>query len=301
MIEKDALAFYICIPCSETSFPMTLTFPFTKMHGLGNDFVVTRHEWLPAAIDLSQLTVEVCDRHFGIGADGFIVITPPTDPTRFDTQFVYFNGDGSRAEMCGNGIRCFARYLVDNRLIDKTTFTVETPAGLIKPTVHPDGTVTVDMGCPILTPNLVPFTGTDSVNVLEHTIAVAAVSMGNPHCVIFQDDLPSPLDPAVFGPAIEIHPTFPEKTNVEFVTQTAPDTLSVVVWERGCGFTLACGTGACAVAVAAQQAGKSGNNVNVDLPGGRLVIEWSGNPADSVLMTGPATTVFEGTYPLAAV
>ncbi len=280
-------------------------FTFTKMHGLGNDFVITQHQWLPKNIDLSELTKKVCNRHFGIGADGLIVVTPPTDPSKFDTQFVYINSDGSRAEMCGNGIRCFAKYLVDNNLTSKTTLNVETPAGLIKPTVNPDGSVTVDMGQPVLEPAEVPFNqttdekaGQANISVSDKTIPLSPVSMGNPHGIIFQDDLSEALDPNTFGPAIEKHPAFPQKTNVEFVTQTSPDTLNVVVWERGCGFTLACGTGACAVAVAAQRLNKTGTKTNIDLPGGRLIIEWSGNGSTPVLMTGPATTVFEGTYRL---
>jgi diaminopimelate epimerase len=279
---------------------------FTKMHGLGNDFVIIEAQYLPPQVNLSRLAAFLSDRHFGVGADGLIVIAPATDPERFDTQFLFFNSDGSRAEMCGNGIRCFARYVYDHKILQTETFRVETLAGLIQPTINPDQTVTVNMGPPKLKPAEIPFKGylddpiTYAVKAFPITVEgkilpVTLVNMGNPHCVIFQEDLESPADPAVFGPLLEVHPYFPEKTNVEFVTVESPQKLRVTVWERGCGFTLACGTGACATAVAGHLLEKTGDQVEVELPGGSLQISWALNQGRDVFMSGPATYVFEGT------
>lgn len=282
-----------------------LDLPFTKMHGLGNDFVVMEAQHIPPSADRARLAAWVSHRHFGIGSDGLIVIAPPSDPSAFDIQFIFYNSDGSRAEMCGNGIRCFAQYVVDQGIMGDNTFRVETLAGLIQPRVNPNGTVTVDMGTPILTPAQIPFQSTQTapalpiqnelIELLGRTIPVTPVSMGNPHCIIFQQDLASPLDPAIYGPAMEVHPCWPAKTNVEFVDVVNRTTLNLVVWERGCGFTLACGTGACATAVAAILHGKTENRVTVNLPGGPLFIEWDGTPTGHVMMQGPAQKVFEGT------
>lgn len=275
------------------SFPKTLNLSFSKMHGLGNDFVMFKGADVPKAVwdtpgALEKLAAIVCDRHFGIGGDGLILEAPPSDPSKFDIRFVYLNGDGSWAEMCGNGIRCFARFVSDNGLITKNKFTAETLAGPISPQLNADQTVTVDMGPPV-------YEGEKTLTVLDRQIPIMKVSMGNPHCLIFQDDLDKPLDPAVFGPVLETHPEFPAKTNVEFLTLKPNNTLDCVVWERGCGFTLACGTGACASAVAAIRLGKlSGTSaVNVILPGGPLSIEWAGE-GQSVMMTGPATYAYTG-------
>ncbi|MGE0199708.1 MAG: diaminopimelate epimerase [Candidatus Melainabacteria bacterium] len=266
----------------------TPVIPFTKMHGLGNDFVVIDGRDLPDSKDLPALAARLCDRHFGIGADGLITTAPPSDPDRFDIRFVYLNGDGSWAEMCGNGIRCFARFVRQRGLVDQDSFRVETLAGLITPTLNPDGTVTVDMGQPVIE------RVNDAIEVLGRSIPITTVSMGNPHCLVFQDELDTPLDPAVFGPAMEVHPAFPNKTNVEFVTVNRADDISVTVWERGCGFTLACGTGACATAVGAAHRGRTGSTATVHLPGGPLRIQWDPSPEGHVRMTGPAVTVFEG-------
>jgi diaminopimelate epimerase len=291
---------------------MTLT--FTKMHGLGNDFVmlewekciqkglpVTNPEWL------SAFAKAVCDRHLGIGADGLILAAPPSNSSTFDVKFVYLNSDGSIAEMCGNGIRCFALYALDKGYVSSNQFTVETLAGPIKPTVNNDRTVTVDMGPPVLEPDKVPFVATTSqvlempvldytLNVMEHHVPVSMVSMGNPHCLVFQNELATQLDPAVYGPALEKHPAFPAKTNVEFIEKLDETTLKLTVWERGCGFTLACGTGACATAVGALLKGVVQHSpVTIHLPGGPLSIRWDKGVNDSVWMTGPATYVAEGT------
>lgn len=272
------------------------------MHGLGNDFVVVEAKDIPSQADCARLAAFLSNRNFGVGSDGLIIIEPPSDPSRFDIQFTFFNSDGSRAEMCGNGIRCFARYVNHHGIISKPAFRVETLAGLIQPQVHADGLVTVNMGPPILAADHIPFTGSPGASQVQHfplqvlgqTVPVSLVSMGNPHCIIFQDDLSQPLSPADFGPAIETHPLFPAKTNVEFLEILDSKTIRVTVWERGCGFTLACGTGACASAVAAALCGKTEHSVEVHLPGGVLQIQWDREHSNDVLMTGPATFVFEG-------
>lgn len=289
---------------------MRVKLPFTKMHGLGNDFVMLSGPEI-AGLDLhpdrnkdtlEKLAAFLCDRHFGVGADGLILPVKSSDPNQFDTRFVYLNSDGTWAEMCGNGIRCFALYVRDLGLVSKDSFTVETLAGPISPKINPDRTVTVDMGAPILEPAKIPFSAPNAkmpvqrleIQVQDQSVPVTPVSMGNPHCLIFQEELPKALDPAVYGPLLEKHAAFPAKTNVEFVQTLSRKHLKVTVWERGCGFTLACGTGACATAVGAIMLGKAEHNVDVELPGGILHIQWDGNPQSSVLMSGPATYVFQG-------
>lgn len=289
---------------------MRLKIPFTKMHGLGNDFVMLSGPDV-AGLDLhpdrnretlEKLAAFLCDRHFGVGADGLILPVPSDNPAEFDTRFVYLNSDGTWAEMCGNGIRCFALYVRDLGLVRQDTFTAQTLAGPISPTINADRTVTVNMGAPILEPARIPFQAANAaepaqrlpISVLGYEIPVTPVSMGNPHCLIFQDELPEALDPATFGPALEKHAAFPAKTNVEFIETLSRNHLKVTVWERGCGFTLACGTGACATAVGAIMLGKADQDVNVELPGGILRIQWSGQPDAPVLMSGPATYVFQG-------
>lgn len=293
------------------------TIPFTKMHGLGNDFIMIKGENLPS-FDLhflSKLAKTVCDRNFGVGGDGMIVNTHPTDASQFDVQFLYFNSDGSQAEMCGNGIRCFALFLLDEGILSQTSFTVETPAGAIKPHINPDRTVRVDMGTPILSADQVPFTPLESqagytanaqpalisYEKTGGTLEVYPISMGNPHCIVFDDVAGfETLVPSIDGSALETHPQFPKKTNVEFTTKINDNTFKVIVWERGCGFTLACGTGACATGVAAMLSGRTSvSTVEMQLPGGSLWIEWAGSPTDSVFMTGSATVAFKGELPLA--
>jgi diaminopimelate epimerase len=289
---------------------------FVKMHGLGNDFVMLAAP--PATDDLTGLIQALCNRHTGIGADG-VIWPAPAQPAEAnaDIQFVYYNGDGSRAEMCGNGIRCFARYLQQHphylaRSVYDGPIVAQTPAGNILLTLHPNNDlITVDMGPPVLTPAQVPFKPenpvTDNVGpllntpvtVLGRTVALTPVSMGNPHAIIMQPANPaSPqwLDPAVFGPALEVHSAFPAKTNVEFATVLSRTHVQLVVWERGCGFTQACGTGACATAVAGILNQQLDDTLTISLPGGDLSISWQGGAADSVMMTGPATTVFTGVY-----
>lgn len=285
---------------------------FTKMHGCGNDFVMIKAEDLPSDLHtdeaLSRLAQVACERRRGVGADGLIVAASPDDAERYDLKFIYYNSDGSKAEMCGNGIRCFARFAQRHHLAPedrlKTGLRVDTPAGLIVPVVHDDGTVTVDMGPPRLPLEQVPVDTAAVQPAGEHRYQLAAqgreilfvpVSMGNPHMVVFQPAA-GKLDPAEFGPVLETHAAFPAKTNVEFVEQQGDNAFKVIVWERGCGFTEACGTGACAVGVAARLLDKvSGDGPwTVQLPGGALDIAWSGSPADSVMMRGPATFVFRG-------
>ncbi len=270
------------------------------MHGLGNDFVLIEEDQLPPDVDLNELAKELCDRHFGIGADGLIIVAPPDDPN-CDIQFKFYNNDGSRAEMCGNGIRCFARYVKDQGLTKRHEFRVETLAGPVIPHINPDTTVTVDMGRPFLSPETIPFKGTSESPVLNFPLDVegaklpiSAVGMGNPHCIIFRHEVSQPLDFKVWGPKIEVHPMFPAKTNVEFCEVLDRGTIKVDVWERGVGPTMACGSGACAVAAAAILKGLADNKVAIQLPGGELIIQWNGK--DNIFMTGPATYVFAGMF-----
>lgn len=279
---------------------------FTKMHGLGNDFIVI--EDLSSELELAPEAVEFfCDRNFGIGADGIIVIRPATDPTA-DYGWQFFNNDGTVAEMCGNGIRCVAKYLVDHVLVpaDQETVHVETALGVVPIEVTRDYEgklylATVDMGMPEIRPAEVPTLlrcdGEENPAIgcdLETefgTVQVTCVSMGNPHAVIWvKDALTAPVD--TVGPLVETHEMFPNKTNVEFAQMLPDDRIRLRVWERGVGETLACGTGACATLVAAALGCRSGREAVVELPGGELAVRWDEN--DHVFMTGPATEVFEG-------
>ncbi|MDZ4177922.1 MAG: diaminopimelate epimerase [Coriobacteriia bacterium] len=275
---------------------------FTKMHGLGNDFLVI--EDLAEELDLAPEAVTwFCDRHFGIGGDGLILVRPARVS---DAEFfmLYYNADGTTAEMCGNGIRCFAKYLVDHGHLaaDSDSVRVQTLGG-IKPitfTRDEDGRLlmaTVDMGEPGLAPSQIPTTlPGESVYdcALETelgTFNITAVSMGNPHAVMWVDDVDcAPVD--TVGPLIETHPAFPAKTNVEFAQYVGDETIRLRVWERGVGETLACGTGACATLVAATLACYVGRFATIELPGGELSVRWDED--GHVYMTGPATEVFTG-------
>lgn len=272
---------------------------FSKMQGLGNDFVVVddRDERLPEDA-LPSIGRRVCDRHFGVGGDGLILVRRSAVA---DFQMRVINSDGSEAEMCGNGIRCFAVYLLEMGLTRADTIRVETPAGVMVPHVERDDTgritgVRVDMGEPGLGRPDVPMEGSGSalnvpLSVDGWDFVANGISMGNPHAVIFLDSLEG-LPVERLGPRIETHPLFPEKTNVHFVEQVGADELRMRIWERGAGLTLACGTGACAVLVAANLTGKVGRRATVHLPGGPLDIEWAEN--NHVFMTGPAEEVFTG-------
>lgn len=279
---------------------------FTKMHGIGNDFVMVNclGEGGGAQLEAAKLQAStLCDRKLGVGGDGVIaVLTGEAAPFAMKM----YNPDGSEAEMCGNGIRCFAKYLWDRGLTHGENFVpVETGAGLLHLQIHvrADGkadTVRVDMGEPVLEPALVPTTlGHGEISAVNipmeidgQAVYVTAVSMGNPHAVIFVDRVKDyPIE--VVGPKVESHPVFPRRTNTEFIEVLSEREINFRVWERGAGETLACGTGACAAVVACVLNGKTGRSVLVHLPGGDLDIEWS-ECDNHVYMTGPATEVFEG-------
>lgn len=274
---------------------------FTKMHGLGNDFIVVAGEKeLPAGAD--QLAIQLCNRFFSIGADGVVFILPSE---KADFQMRIINSDGSEAEQCGNAIRCVSKYVYDHKLIDATEITVETiGAGVQKVQVQvQDGkvvTARVDMGEPILQGLQVPTT-VDANQVIDYPIDVdgrtfrfTAVSMGNPHCVIYVEDAVN-FDLATWGPKLEAHAMFPRKINVEFATVRDRAYTDMRVWERGAGPTLACGTGACATLVSSVLNGLSDREATVSLKGGDLFIEWL-EEDNHVYMTGPAEEVFTGKF-----
>ena len=273
---------------------------FIKMHGLGNDFVFLDHFSVAADKDYPKLAKKLCHRQFGIGGDGLVVILPSQVA---DARMRIINSDGSEPEMCGNGIRCFAKYVYDQGIVIHNPMRVETLAGVL--TIHLNikeaqvQGVRVDMGEPILRADLIPALGQgepvvgETLEVLGETFQYTAVSMGNPHCVIFVEDFAT-LDFERLGPAVEKHSLFPRKTNVEFIEVNSPQDLTMKVWERGAGLTLACGTGACASAVAAVLNHKTERAVTVHLPGGDLFIEWGLD--NHVYMTGPATYVFKGEW-----
>jgi len=273
---------------------------FTKMHGLGNDFVVVDgfSERVP---DAEQLTVEICDRRTGVGADGLIVIMP-SDKANF--RMHYINSDGSLAEMCGNGIRCLSKYVYEHGLTQSTDFIVETLGGLNRQALKiEDGRVieiSADMGRPGLLRSEIPMLGDDG-KVIDEPLEVdgkqyriTALSTGNPHAVMFVGDVDAaPL--AELGPKIEHHPAFPNRTNVEFVQVIDRGNIRMRIWERGCGETLASGSGSSASAVASIMNGFTDRNVSVRVRMGTLKISW---PEDgSITMTGPATEVFKGEWP----
>jgi len=277
---------------------------FTKWQGCGNDFLLLDClEEAKAPVrpeDYAAFAQRVCDRHYGVGGDGVLVVEPPT--VNADFRMRIFNTDGSEAEMCGNGIRCFARYLYDFGLTDKTEFTVETGAGILVPRIILEGGqvtgVRVDMGEPRLRAEEIPVTGCSSERVIAQPLEVegktyemTCVSMGNPHCVIFVDDAESfPI--YELGTLFEHHERFPKRTNTEFVTVKDAEHLRMRVWERGAAVTLACGTGSCATLVAAALTGRTGRMAEIELDGGCLQVEWAGD--NHVFMTGPAELVFSG-------
>jgi diaminopimelate epimerase len=281
---------------------------FTKMHGLGNDFILIdcRDNELSRGLinqaRLSELSRRLCHRRFGIGADQVLLLYPSSVA---DFKMVIFNSDGSEVEMCGNGIRCFAKYIWDRGLSEKEVLAVETAAGIIRPGKSGQ-LVKVDMGEPVLEGRLIPVNlpphpplgkgGQGGVidfplKIEDREFRITAVSMGNPHAVIFVDDVET-FEVKRYGPLIENHELFPRRINVEFIQVLDSGTLRMRVWERGSGETLACGTGASAAAVASNLRGFTGKRVKVILTGGELVIEWKED--DHVYMTGPAVEVFEG-------
>ncbi|TCL56815.1 diaminopimelate epimerase [Hydrogenispora ethanolica] len=274
---------------------------FTKMHGLGNDFIVLNGFEEDPGVDYSALARRLCDRHFGVGGDGILVVLPAAAPA--DIRMRIINADGSEAQMCGNGIRCFAKYVYEQRLIAAERFVVETLAGPIIPELTvSDGRVTsvrVNMGKPGLLRSQLPMNGPEGRVIGEVLAAggaeyrITSVRMGVPHTVILVPDIGA-IDPARLGPAIERHPVFLEGTNVNWVEVHNEREISVRTWERGAGSTLACGTGSCAAAVATALNRKTGRKVVVHLAAGDLLIEWESD--DTVYMTGPAETVFQGRW-----
>ena len=280
---------------------------FSKYQGLGNDFLLFDGRDLEepeTAFGLTpELVARLCDRRFGVGGDGVILALPPRQGGELRMRI--FNADGSEPEMCGNGIRCLARFLADNDGDGPgRRWQVETLAGRIVPELMPDGGIRVDMGPPFLEPATIPTTlplgpaglPQGELEAAGERFSVAAAGMGNPHVVIPVADLDA-IDLERCGAALEVHPAFPARTNVHFVQVIAPDHLRMRVWERGAGPTLACGTGACATLVACRRLGLSEGRARLDLPGGPLWIEWAGDGAP-VLMTGPAEVVFEGVLAL---
>lgn len=273
---------------------------FTKMQGLGNDFVII-NDLEENISDYSALAKKVCHRNFGIGADGLMVVLPSQ---KADFRMRIINSDGSEPEMCGNGIRCFAKFVYDQGLTKKNKLEIETLAGIIKPELIIENNqvtlIKVDMGEPVLQSELIPTAVKDQKMIKAHPLQVqdkeflvTCVSMGNPHCLIFAAE--PDLLAEKYGPDLEKHPFFPRKTNVEFIEVLNKREVKMRVWERGAGITLACGTGACATTVACVLNDKTERSITVHLLGGDLQIEWS--EADNHLyMTGPAVTVFTGTW-----
>jgi diaminopimelate epimerase len=268
---------------------------FTKMHGLGNDFVVLDAVRRPLEITPAQIRW-LADRRFGVGCDQVLLVTPPAGA---DADFGYriFNADGGEVEQCGNGARCFARFVREKGLTQKTEIRVETRAGVIVPRVEADGQVTVDMGPPRFQPETLPFLAEREaaeydLEVDGEGLRVGAVSMGNPHVVLRVPDVDvAPV--RTLGPRIEVHPRFPRRVNAGFLQVVDPRHVRLRVWERGAGETLACGTGACAAVAVGRRWLLLADTVDVDLPGGRLRIRWEGGTGP-VWMTGPAVTVYEG-------
>ncbi|NET37614.1 MAG: diaminopimelate epimerase [Cyanothece sp. SIO1E1] len=289
---------------------------FGKYHGLGNDFILIDNRQQSEPCLTPEQAIEWCDRHFGVGADGVIFALPGQAGTDYTMRI--FNSDGSEPEMCGNGIRCLAKFLADleqadgpqatgdrqaaaTHAVEQVQYRIHTLAGVITPELQPDGSVKVDMGLPQLLASEIPTTlaaGEEkvvdqSIVVNDQSWQVTCVSMGNPHCITFVDDVAA-ISLATLGPQFEHHPVFPQRTNTEFIQVIKPDYLKMRVWERGAGMTLACGTGACASLVAGVLTGRCDRHATVELPGGPLEIEWS-ETDQHVYMTGPAQLVFSGT------
>jgi len=272
---------------------MTLT--FTKMHGLGNDFIVI--DAINQSVSLTQQQVQcLADRHFGIGCDQLLLVEPATTATA-DFRYRIYNADGGEVEQCGNGARCFMQFVREQGLTDKSHLQVETAGGPLQLIQHENGQITVDMGVPRLEPADIPFVAPNrdiayALDVLDLHLEITAISMGNPHAVLLVDDIET-APVASIGPAIENHPRFPERVNVGFMQIVNNDCIRLRVFERGAGETLACGSGACAAVVAGRLRERLTESVKVILNGGELVVSWAGE-GRPVLMTGPATTVYQG-------
>ena len=272
---------------------------FTKYQGLGNDFILIDNRSSSLPVITPEQAVQLCDRHFGIGADGVIFALPGENGTDYTMRI--FNSDGSEPEMCGNGIRCLAGFLAELEGISRNqdSYRIHTLAGIITPQLMPDGQVKVDMGLPRLLAGEIPTTlAAADAKVINQPLEVAGkswdvtcVSMGNPHCITFVEDVAA-IELESIGPQFENHPVFPKRTNTEFIQVVSRDYVKMRVWERGAGITLACGTGACASLVAGVLTGKCDRLAIVELPGGPLEIEWS-EIDQRIYMTGPADRVFQ--------
>jgi diaminopimelate epimerase len=268
---------------------------FSKMHGLGNDFMVI--DAITQQVELSTSQIQfLADRQFGIGFDQLLMVEKPT-LENVDFRYRIFNADGSEVEQCGNGVRCFARFVRQQQFSDKDRIAVETASGVVFPTIQANGNVTVDMGLPRFDPQQVPFqveqqAVTYSINVSGESIDFGVVSMGNPHAVMVVNDVKT-AEVERIGPLVERHEQFPQRVNVGFMEIVNKNAIKLRVFERGSGETLACGTGACAAVVTGIKRGLLAREVNVTLPGGELLIAW---PDDNspVWMTGPAEHVFDG-------
>lgn len=276
-----------------------MSIEFTKYHGLGNDFILIDNRSSSEPIVTPEVAIKLCDRNFGIGADGVISVLPGQDHTDYTMQII--NSDGSEPEMCGNGIRCLAKFIaqLEGNKSNTAQYRIHTLAGVMKPQITADGGVKVDMGVPKLLAAEIPTTlSPGNEKVIDQTLEVAGkswsvtcVSMGNPHCITFVEDVAAvPLE--IIGPQFEHHAVFPQRTNTEFIQVIERNYLKMRVWERGAGATLACGTGACAALVAGVLTGKCDRIATVELPGGCLEIEWSSD--QRLYMTGPAERVFTG-------
>lgn len=268
---------------------------FTKMHGLGNDFVVL--DLVTQRVKINERVVKkLADRHTGIGFDQLLIVEPPSQPD-MDFSYRIYNADGSEVEHCGNGARCFAKFVRDKNLVHKNQIRVETAKGIAVLNLRDDRQIEVDMGAPTLAPADIPFIADEqadsySIDVGGETFSLGAVSMGNPHGVLLVEDIDqAPVE--TLGPLLESHPRFPARANIGFMQVISRTEVNLRVYERGAGETRACGTGACGAIVAGRLQGLLDNCVTVHLPGGDLEIQWPGK-GQSVIMTGPATTVFEG-------
>ena len=280
---------------------------FVKYHGLGNDFILVDNRHSSEPLVTPEQAIKMCDRHFGIGADGVIFALPGQEDTDYTMRI--YNSDGSEPQMCGNGIRCLAEFIASLELLEGKLspeavvgkkYRIHTLAGVITPEMQGNGNVKVDMGMPELIAAKIPTNLgepegkviNESLEVAGKTWSVTCVSMGNPHCITFVDNVADiPLE--IIGPKFEHHDVFPERINTEFIEIVKPDYLKMRVWERGAGITLACGTGACATVVAGVLTNSSERNCTVELPGGCLQIEWSSED-NRVYMTGPTQKVFTG-------
>lgn len=271
---------------------------YSKMHGLGNDFVVI--DLVRQRAYLDTVTIQrMADRHFGIGFDQLLIVEPPEDPTA-DFKYRIFNSDGSEVEQCGNGVRCFARFVYEQQLTYKTKIRVQTKSGIVEPELGANGWVRVNMGQPKFLPEQIPFQAEQSqdlysLQLKDAEISIDVVNMGNPHAVTLVDNVLT-ADVATIGPQIESHERFPERVNAGFLQVISRKKARLRVYERGVGETLACGTGACAAVVSGIRRGLLDSNVDIELAGGMLNIAWT--EGEPVWMTGPTATVYEGRFDL---